>query len=208
MSKLPQPRVAVFAKAPVPGYAKTRLIPKLGAVGAAEVQASFIRQTLTTVCSISGVETSLWCAPDRHDPFFLACADSFKLELMTQAAGDLGERMNAAFVALATDTIHLILVGTDCPALTAQHIADAHAALVQGDDAVFIPTEDGGYALIGLRRSHAALFSNMPWSTTAVMDQTRQRLRAQGLRWRELETLWDVDEPADHERWVHWCHAL
>jgi rSAM/selenodomain-associated transferase 1 len=208
MSKLPQPRVAVFAKAPVPGYAKTRLIPKLGAVGAAEMQARFIRQTLRTGCSISGVETSLWCAPDQHDPFFLACADSFKLALMTQTAGDLGERMDAAFVALATDATPLVLVGTDCPALTAQHITDAHAALQQGDDAVFIPTEDGGYALIGLRRSHAALFSNMPWSTAAVMDQTRQRLRSLGLRWQELETLWDVDEPADHERWVQWCQAL
>lgn len=208
MSKLPQPRVAVFAKAPVPGYAKTRLMPKLGGAGAAEVQARFIRQSLTTVCSIPGVELSLWCAPDRNDPFFQACADSFKLALMTQVAGDLGERMDAAFVALATDTTPLVLVGTDCPALTAQHITDAHAALEQGDDAVFIPTEDGGYALIGLRRSHAALFSNMPWSTAAVMDQTRQRLRTQGLRWRELETLWDVDEPADHERWVQWCQPV
>jgi rSAM/selenodomain-associated transferase 1 len=208
MSKLRTPRVAVFAKAPVPGYAKTRLSPKLGAVGAAEVQARFIRQTLTTVCSIPGVETSLWCAPDQHDPFFLACANSHKIQLVTQAAGDLGERMDAAFVALATDATPLVLVGTDCPALTAQHIADAHAALQQGDDAVFIPTEDGGYALIGLRRSHAALFTNMPWSTAAVMDQTRQRLRSLGLRWQELETLWDVDEPADHERWVQWRQAL
>jgi rSAM/selenodomain-associated transferase 1 len=172
------------------------------------MQARFIRQTLRTVCSIPGVETSLWCAPDQHDPFFLTCADSFKLELVTQAAGDLGERMDAAFVALASDTSPLVLLGTDCPALTAQHITDAHSALQQGDDAVFIPTEDGGYALIGLHRSHAALFSNMPWSTATVMDQTRQRLRTQGLRWRELETLWDVDESADHERWVQWRQAL
>jgi rSAM/selenodomain-associated transferase 1 len=180
----------------------------LGAVGAAEVQASFIRQTLTTVCSIPGIETSLWCAPDQHAPFFLACSDTYMVQLMTQAAGGLGERMDAAFVALATDATPLVLVGTDCPALNAQHIRLAHGRLQQGDDAVFIPTEDGGYALIGLRRSQAALFTNMPWSTSAVMDQTRQRLRAQGLRWHELETLWDVDEPTDHERWVHWRHAL
>nr|WP_319564839.1 TIGR04282 family arsenosugar biosynthesis glycosyltransferase [uncultured Rhodoferax sp.] len=207
MSKMPKPRVAVFAKAPVPGYAKTRLIPKLGAAGAADVQARFIRQTLSTACSISEFETSLWCAPDISAPFFLACAKDFNVQLIEQAGDDLGERMEAAFVALASDISPLVLVGTDCPALTAQHIAGAHAALQQGDDAVFIPTEDGGYALIGLHRSHVTLFSDMPWSTPEVMDQTRQRLRAQGLHWRELTTLWDVDEPADHERWVHWRDA-
>lgn len=208
MSNWPQPRVAVFAKAPMPGYAKTRLIPKLGATGAAEVQASFIRQTLAMVCSISECEASLWCAPDEQNPFFLTCSEDFKIQRIAQVSGDLGERMNAAFVALATDDSPLVLLGTDCPALTAQHITDAHAALRQGDDAVFIPTEDGGYALIGLRRSHAALFLDMPWSTAAVMEQTRQRLRVLGLRWQELETLWDVDEPADHERWVQWRQAL
>lgn len=202
MSQKPRPRVAVFAKAPVPGYAKTRLIPKLGAIGAAAVQARFIRQTLTTACSIPEFETSLWCAPDVSDPLFLACSKDFKVQLIEQAGGDLGERMAAAFVALASDTNPLVLVGTDCPALTAQHLADAHAALQQGDDAVFIPTEDGGYALIGLSSNHAALFSTIPWSTSAVMAQTRQRMHTLGLRWREMTTLWDVDEPADHERWV------
>jgi rSAM/selenodomain-associated transferase 1 len=202
MSMVVRPRVAVFAKAPVPGYAKTRLIPKLGAAGAADLQAGFIRQTLTTVCSISEFETSLWCAPYGNHPFFLACSEDFDVQLIEQAGGDLGERMEAAFVTLASDNTPTVLVGTDCPALTAQHITDAHTALQQGNDAVFVPTEDGGYALIGLQCSHAAVFSGMPWSTSTVMDQTRQRLRAQGLRWCELETLWDVDEPADHERWV------
>lgn len=206
MSNAARPRVAIFAKAPVPGYAKTRLIPKLGAAGAADLQAGFIRQTLSTACSASEFETSLWCAPNGNHPFFLTCAEAFKVQIIEQAIGDLGARMEAAFAALASDLTPLVLVGTDCPALTAQHLADAHAAL-RHDDAVFIPTEDGGYALIGLRRSHAALFTAMPWSTSAVMAQTRQRLRRQGLQWRELPTLWDVDEPADHERWMHWRGA-
>jgi rSAM/selenodomain-associated transferase 1 len=203
MKEVLRPRVAVFAKAPVPGYAKTRLIPKLGAAGAADLQAGFIRQTLATVCATAAFDTNLWCAPDSHDPFFLACAETFKVQLIEQADGDLGTRMQTAFATLASETTPLVLVGTDCPALTTQHIADAHTALRQGFDAVFIPTEDGGYALIGLRHGHAALFTEMPWSTAAVMAQTRQRLHQQGLRWHELETLWDVDEPADHERWVH-----
>jgi rSAM/selenodomain-associated transferase 1 len=208
MSAVLRPRVAVFAKAPVPGYAKTRLIPKLGASGAADLQARFIRQTLSTVCATAAFEASLWCAPDSHDPFFLDCAETFKVQLIEQADGDLGTRMQTAFATQASDATPLVLVGTDCPALTVQHITDAHTALQQGNDAVFVPTEDGGYALIGLRHSHAALFTSMPWSTAAVMAQTRQRLRMQSLRWHELETLWDVDEPADHERWAHWRNAM
>lgn len=204
MSAPAKQRVAVLAKAPLPGYAKTRLIPKLGAGGAADLQAGFIRQTLTMVCADTAFEASLWCAPDKDDPFFAACAETFKVACFTQVSGDLGARMQAAFAALATESTPLVLLGTDCPALTARHIAQAHTALQQGEDAVFIPTEDGGYALIGLRRNQPALFAAMPWSTAAVMAQTRQRLREQGLRWHELPTLWDVDEPADHERWLRW----
>lgn len=204
MNKAVRPRVAVFAKAPVPGYAKTRLIPKLGAAGAADLQAGFIQRTLSTVCSTSAYETSLWCTPDSQHPFFLACAQTFKVQLIDQPNGDLGARMNAAFATLASDATPLVLVGTDCPALTSQHIADAHAALQQGDDAVFIPAEDGGYALIGLQRCWCNLFTSMPWSTTEIMALTRQRLHQHGLRWRELPTLWDVDDPVDHERWIHW----
>jgi rSAM/selenodomain-associated transferase 1 len=204
MTAVVLPRVAIFAKAPLPGYAKTRLIPKLSATGAADVQTKLIWQTLSTVCSAAAFDTSLWCAPDGDHPFFLACADAFNIQLVAQPSGDLGTKMDSAFVALASNATPLVLVGTDCPALTAQHIADAHAALQQGEDAVFIPAEDGGYALIGLRQSQPALFVDMPWGTADVMSQTRQRLRDQGLCWRELVTLWDVDEPADHERWVQW----
>jgi rSAM/selenodomain-associated transferase 1 len=204
MSNMVRPRVAVFAKAPVPGYAKTRLIPKLGAVGAAALQAGFIQRTLATVCSTSAYETSLWCTPKCQHPFFLACAQTFTVQLIEQPNGDLGTRMDAAFARLASDATPLVLIGTDCPTLTTQHITDAHAALQQGDDAVFIPAEDGGYALIGLQRCWPTLFTSMPWSTAEVMALTRQRLRKHSLRWRELATLWDVDDAADHERWVHW----
>jgi rSAM/selenodomain-associated transferase 1 len=204
MSTVLLPRVAIFAKAPISGYAKTRLIPKLGAAGAADLQARFIWQTLSTACSNPAFETSLWCAPDSYHPFFVSCANTFNVQLIEQTSGDLGAKMEAAFAALASEVKPLVLVGTDCPALTTQHIADAHAALQQGNDAVFIPAEDGGYALIGLQRTQAALFIDMPWGTAAVMDQTRQRLRSQGLQWRELTSLWDVDEPADHDRWLRW----
>jgi uncharacterized protein len=65
---------------------------------------------------------------------------------------------------------------------------------------VFVPAEDGGYALIGLSRNDARVFEGINWGGTEVMAQTRERLRGLGWRWHELDTLWDVDRPADYQR--------
>jgi len=78
-----------------------------------------------------------------------------------------------------------------------QQAADA----LQHADAVLIPAEDGGYVLIGFRKPVPEVFNGIEWSTPQVLEQTRERLRAAGLRWSELATLWDVDEPADWLRW-------
>jgi uncharacterized protein len=94
----------------------------------------------------------------------------------------------------------LLLIGTDCPPLRPRHLRRAAQALLAGVDAVFYPADDGGYVLVGLRQPQAALFERIAWSTPEVMAQTRDRARAQGLHWRELETLWDVDVPADLDR--------
>ena len=102
----------------------------------------------------------------------------------------------------------LLLIGTDCPALTSAHLRAAADALAQGADAVFGPVEDGGYMLVGLRDPSAAtrlqLFEGIDWSTERVMMQTRERLRAAHASWHELPLLWDVDEPAD---WLRWQRA-
>ena len=94
----------------------------------------------------------------------------------------------------------LLVVGTDCPVLRPAHLREAAQALIAGDDAVFHPAEDGGYALVGLRAPQPALFADMPWSTRRVMTETRARAHAQGLRLCEFGTLWDVDLPSQFER--------
>lgn len=190
----------MFAKAPLAGYAKTRLIPRLGAAGAAALHAAFVRRTLAAACAVAGHDLSLWCAPSRHVPFFEACAREYAVTLADQTDGDLGARMHTAFEVLTRNGHPVVLVGTDCPELGADHLLAAHAALNAGDDAVFIPTEDGGYALIGLQRAHPRLFDRMPWSTAEVMRETRMRVRELGWRWSELPALWDVDAPADYDR--------
>jgi glycosyltransferase A (GT-A) superfamily protein (DUF2064 family) len=93
-------------------------------------------------------------------------------------------------------------LGSDCPALTARHLRHADQALRDGADAVFVPCEDGGYALVGLRRTDERLFRDIAWGTETVMAETRRRLLALGWQWRELEMLWDVDRPEDYERLV------
>lgn len=94
----------------------------------------------------------------------------------------------------------LLLIGSDCPALHPDDLRRCADALCLGDDAVFLPAEDGGYVLIGLRQVQPRLFEHIEWGTEHVMAQTRERLVELGLCWTEPRTLWDIDRPADLDR--------
>jgi rSAM/selenodomain-associated transferase 1 len=191
--------VAVFAKAPVARQVKTRLIPRLGADGAAALQQRLLRHTLATALAADVGRVALYCAPDCRHPAFAACRESFGVQLVEQCGADLGERMHRAFTGLCHGS-PVLLIGTDCPALTVRHLRKAAASLLNGCPAVVQPADDGGYVLIGLRYSNPALFADVAWGGQTVMETTRARLRQLGWDWRELETLWDVDRPADLDR--------
>ena len=194
----PEPvAVAILAKAPLPGFAKTRLAPALGADGAAALQARLIERAVETARAADVGPITLWAAPDQDHPAFQTLAALFAVTLARQPDGDLGARMLAA---LAAAPGAAIVIGTDCPALQPAHLHDAAGALAGGVDAVVVPVEDGGYALIGMREPQPALFADMPWSTAGVMAETRRRLTRLSLTWREPARLWDVDLPADVER--------
>jgi len=181
---------------------KTRLIPLLGAEGAAGLHARLVKRTLETARAAGFRRIELHGAPDCDDPFFRFCAGHYGVALVPQAPGDLGARMLAAFEGALAAHARVLLVGTDCPPLTARHLRQAERVLRDGADAVLAPCEDGGYALIGLRRVDAKLFDGVAWSAGRVMTQTRVRLEQLGWTWRELDTLWDVDRPEDYERLV------
>jgi len=191
--------IAVMAKAPIAGYSKTRLIPQLGAEGAARLQRRLTLRTLATARAAETGPVTLWCAPDNRQRFFRAVQRRFGVALRTQPELDLGARM--AHIFAAGGSRPLLLIGTDCPALTADHLRQAAQALRDGADASFITTEDGGYFLVGLQRPAAELFSGIAWSTEHVMAQTRRRLSALNLRWQETARLWDVDRAEDLTRW-------
>jgi rSAM/selenodomain-associated transferase 2/rSAM/selenodomain-associated transferase 1 len=194
--------VAVLAKAPVPGLAKTRLAPLLGDAGAARAQRGFILRTLVTARQASIGPLMLHGAPDTGHRLFRLLAQRHGVACVPQSEGDMGERMAAVMARHFAHTPRqpLLIVGTDCPALTPEHLQQAADAL-QTSDAVLIPAEDGGYVLIGLRSALPSVFQRVDWSTPRVMAQTRNRLGAIGARWLELPTLWDVDDPQDWQRW-------
>ena len=191
--------VAVFAKAPVPGSVKTRLAALLGAEGAAELHAGLVRHALATAVASGVGEVELWCAPDERHAFFASCAADFGACLRVQQGPDLGARMCAAFDdAFARDRA-LVLIGSDCPALAPADLAEAAAALAAHDVAV-APAEDGGYVMVAMARPVAGLFADIAWGSSAVMEQTRGRLAAAGVPWKELAGSWDVDRPEDYAR--------
>lgn len=204
---LRQVQVAVLAKAPIPGLAKTRLIPALGPRGAARLQRHLTRVAVQTALDACMGPVTLWCTPHAQHRFFRAMRLAYGVPCLVQASGDLGDRMHTAF-RLHCVQGPLLLIGTDCPPLTPDHLRRAAQALLDGADAVFHPAEDGGYVMVGLQQPQPALFRDIAWSTDLVMSQTRERALAAGLRWRELETLWDLDLPADLARWRAWQGGL
>jgi hypothetical protein len=193
-------RIIVFARAPEPGAAKTRLIPLLGAGRAAALQLILIDRALSTALAAGIGPVELWCAPSAQHPLLMRCAERHGIGAASQCDGDLGARMLHAAVTALAATPRVIIIGADCPVLTAGDLQRAAAALAGHHDAVLIPAEDGGYVLIGLRWWDARLFAGIAWGTDQVMTATRERLAALGWRWLELPPAWDVDRPADFER--------
>lgn len=183
----------MFARAPVPGRAKTRLVPALGEWGAARLQwrltsravrlarAAFPRQVELHVTSPHGLFRSL------------------HVKLEVQKGRDLGERMHNALSAALRRHRVAILIGSDCPALTPRDLRRA-VRLLGGHDVVLAPAEDGGYALVGMRRPAASVFREVSWGTSSVLRETLSNLRRSNLSCALLRTVWDVDRPADLAR--------
>lgn len=192
----PQCALIVFAKAPMAGFAKTRLIPALGEVGAAHLADRLLAHALAQACAAAIGPVELCCWPDTSHPAFQNLAQVHGVTLSDQGEGDLGEKMARALGRALQTHQGAIVMGTDAPGVDALYLQDAAAAL-QYQDAVFGPALDGGYTLVGLRAAQPALFDAMPWSTSSVMGETRLRLARLGIAHAELAVLSDVDEPAD-----------
>ncbi len=189
-------RVLVFARAPVAGQVKTRLIPALGDHGAAALHRRLTEQQLERLFADPVGPLELWVTPTTGHPFFAEQAQRWPLALYPQQGDDLGARMQHAAKQALTRADAVILIGTDCPGLDAAYVRDA-AERLRHDDACIGPALDGGYVLLGLRRVDAALFTDIPWGTDAVAALTRRRLAQLGWCCSQLPALADIDRPED-----------
>lgn len=185
--------VIVFARAPVAGRVKTRLIPALGPWGAARLHERLVRRALATARAARCGPVELHGA-ERHSRF--RAERSFRL----QRGADLGERMHFATSRALRRHAGVVLIGADCPELRPADVRRAARLLRAGYDAVLAPAEDGGYGLVAVSRPTPALFRGVTWGTDVVWRQTVERLRSAGLRWRRLRQVWDVDRPEDLAR--------
>lgn len=200
--------MVILAKAPRPGFAKTRLIPALGARGAADLASRLlvhaVREALTS--GVGPVE--LCVTPSRHDDAWPREIQAPELDWTEQGEGDLGERLARVTQRVIDSGESVLLAGADCPELDANRLRKAAHSLRRFGATMF-PTADGGYALLGLNWSDPSLFVNMAWSTDTVARETLRRL---ALLNRTVEThgvLHDIDESADL-RWLppDWRAAL
>lgn len=189
--------IAVFARAPVAGQAKTRLIPRLGAAGAARLQRQLIERALERAQSVRGARVTLWTTADDADA--RALAEAARATVRLQQGHDLGERMSNAFAETLDGARPMLLIGTDCPAQTAADLETAIAILREAD-AVIQPAEDGGYVLIGMKQFHPALFEQVAWGSATVLATTRARATDRGVRLAELPMSWDLDRSEDLDR--------
>lgn len=187
-------RLIIFTRYPEPGQVKTRLIPVLGPRGAAELHRRLTFHTLgwaQELASRGGVELTVHF--DGGDVNSMRKCFGGDIHFVPQSSGDLGQRLADALSDTCAPTI---AIGTDCPALTENHVHRAFAALRRAD-VVIGPATDGGYYLIGLTSPQPRLFANIPWSTDRVCETTLLHARPDGLRVEILELLSDVDRPED-----------
>jgi rSAM/selenodomain-associated transferase 1 len=187
--------LALFAKAPIPGQVKTRLVPSLSAEQAAELYEAMLLDILDQHARSTGADLVLWYAPAESSEWFRARAPA-AYRLLAQAGPDLASRMAHLFRFHASEGYdRIVLRGTDSPTLPAARVAEAFAAL-ERVDLVLCPDRDGGYNAIGLRAPADALF-DLELSRASVLDQTLLRAREARLRFELLEPHYDVDVPED-----------
>jgi rSAM/selenodomain-associated transferase 1 len=164
--------VVVFARAPVAGASKTRLIPALGEKAAADLHARMIEHTLETLGNVfDDYALQLWCAPDTSHPLFARLADRYVMSLHTQRGDNLGARMYHALDTALLEHDHAIVIGTDCPGLASADIVNTVDALKNVADVVIGPATDGGYWLLGVRAVSATLFRDIAWGSTGCMNR-------------------------------------
>lgn len=198
-------KLLIFAKAPIAGHAKSRLIPLLGAEGAARLNQELTRWLLRKLAHRAETEpdkeivyeVELWGASDIDHPFFKECAVEFGVTLKLQQGSDLGERQFLAMDSALAENDHVMIIGNDVVSLTQTDIRYAFKVLEQGAELVISPAEDGGYGLIGGSKIERGIFGEIPWGGEQVYKGMINNLNQRDYNWKQLPEVWDLDRPDD-----------
>lgn len=187
--------LCIFAKPPVPGKVKTRLIPYVTARQAADMAEAFLEDVASTCSKISQVQTVIatvgdWPAKVRRPK---------NLEIWQQEGEDLGQRMASIFLRGLQRAPMVLAIGADVPLISPEILEDGLKKLKQ-NDALIGPSGDGGYYMLGFTRFQPGLLDGLPWSEPRTRQATQERLTAHGYRFTHTDTLFDVDTPEDLER--------
>ena len=197
----PDSKLIIFSKAPIPGQVKTRLTPTLSESSAASLHSYMLEQTVKLAQQSELAPIDLYCSPDTQHTFFNYLQQEYKINLKPQMGMDLGERMFNALNDSLNINLSSILIGTDCPVMQTHYLQQAFEQLeTNKNDIVIGPVEDGGYALIGGRRINKQLFEDIDWSSERVFTQTIEKINKLNWKYHKLDTLWDLDTPADLQR--------
>jgi rSAM/selenodomain-associated transferase 1 len=194
--------ILLFAKAPIAGRVNTRLIPDIGVEEATSLQNSLIHQRLSMLSKAKLSQVILMCALDIQHECFVSCAQKYPVQLVAQSGRNLGERMFNGISAALQTYKYCVVIGTDAPALDEVLIEQAIKILRSDTEVVFVPAEDGGYVLLGMRHAHDVLFKDIDWGSAEVMQQSRHKLKMVNIPFRELASCWDVDRLEDYQRYL------
>lgn len=186
----------IFAKAPITGRVKTRLIPAIGEAAAARLAAQMLHRILGEAVAAGMGTIELCGTPDREDPAWQTVRIPDQVMHTSQGQGDLGTIMQRAIARAFEQAGRVILAGTDCPELDRRRLRQAGTALAT-HDAVLVPAVDGGYVLLGLNRFNPGIMEGIRWSTPAVLPQTLERLRQLGYSVALQPDVHDIDDPGD-----------
>ena len=200
----------LFARVPVPGQVKTRLIPALGSVGACQLHQAMLDRGLETLMASGAHARQLWLAGDSRSQVTAGWASREGVSVHWQQGADIGARMAHAFAHnFEAGFGRVIVAGSDCPLLTVGHYQRARQAL-DSLDAVIVPALDGGYVMLGLRRWDEALFQGVRWGTDSVLDTTVAKLEEMGWTWRAMPALPDIDRVEDlaHLAGLDWDYRM
>ncbi|MGM0570382.1 TIGR04282 family arsenosugar biosynthesis glycosyltransferase [Marinobacter sp.] len=194
-----------FAKWPREGWVKTRLEPALGRQGALKAHIQLTTTVLEQLQAsghplVLAWDEDLEAAPPEAGPV-QAVMEKYRVPSTIQQGGDLGERMTHALSEGLRSAGSAMVIGSDCPSVDAGYIEQARQALDRAD-VVFGPSDDGGYVLVGARRIRLGMLAGVAWGTDQALEQSMAAVQRAGLSVATLEPRWDVDEPADWDRFI------